>query len=176
MQAMRTRTRLAVLGLAALVGGALLGQTVAVEAGQPAPLPVQIPIRDLSEPPTPPLDARPFVPLPTRQRKVRKARPAKRRHVARPRPPRKPKAPRPPAPAAGPKLEQRPEVPTESIMSLDALPPAKPAPGPAHDKTPGSQAAPAPKPAPAPAAPPAPAPAEFPPKPAAGPPPAPAKP
>ncbi len=129
--------------LAALVMAAFLGTAVWAEAG-PAPLPVQIPIRDIHEPATPDVSARPFVSRPART-KTRRAKPV-RRH----RRPDPPKAARPapaPAPAAqaGPKLEQRYEAPTESIM-------VPPAPAAASNPKPGAaEFPPQPEPAPAPA-------------------------
>lgn len=178
---MDTTKRLAGLALAALVGGALLWEPVPVEAGQPAPLPVQIPIRDAGEPPSPPLEARSYVPSPAHSRKSRRARPVKhRRRAASPRPVQPPKAAKTPqapkAPAAGLQLEQRPEAPTESIMPLDSFPGPAPATAPKSAPSPAAGQASGPRPAPAPAAPPGPAPAEFPPSPAAGPASAPAKP
>jgi hypothetical protein len=196
---MMTKGRLAGLALAALVGGGLLAEPLASLAGMPAPLPVQIPIRDASEPPTPSYEAKPFVSSPARTHRKRTVR--KRRAPARSRSARK--SPTPPVATAtatksGPKLEQRQEAPTESIMSLDLLPTpdslgpagkgmppagAKPATGagpepkPATAPLPGATGGPGstlaePKPAPEPK------PAEFPPKPENGakPPAAPAKP
>jgi hypothetical protein len=156
---MDCKGRLATLALAALVGGGLLlGGSLTAVAGQPAPLPVQIPIRDASEPPTPGIGAKPFTPAPA-HRKVRRTRPA--RHRRRPAAPKPAQAPKAPTTTTGPKLEQRPEAATESIMSLDTLPAptgAKAGPAPASG----------PKPAPASAPPPGPAAAEFPPVPDTG--------
>lgn len=117
------------------------------QAGQPAPLPTQIPIRDISAPPTPDTPPRPFYsrPAPTR-RHVKKTR----RHRARPAPQRPAAKPATPAKAAsGPTLEHRYEAPTESIIPLESL--GGPAPA-TSGKTAGPKAASGPKPAVAPVA------------------------
>lgn len=140
------------------------------EAGMPAPLPTQIPIRDISAPPTPNTPPRPFVRKPASSRRRHVTR--HKRHAAR-----KPAAQKPaPQPAAantsGPRLEQRYEAPTDSLF----LPPAKPQgtatmassgpaaatfpPEPAPAKAAGAPATPQPAPAAAPNQAPAPAPAQ----------------
>uniref|UniRef100_I2Q096 Uncharacterized protein n=1 Tax=Desulfovibrio sp. U5L TaxID=596152 RepID=I2Q096_9BACT len=141
---------------AAAALAALLGMTVpvwpqAAEAGPPAPLPTQIPIRDVSAPPTPGTPARAFTPKPAHRPHKRK-RPARRpvRHPV-PRPAPGQKAVRPAGNPATPKLEQRFEAPTESIFPLGPEP--APAGAPAAVANPGGKPAPAefpPEPAPAP--------------------------
>lgn len=172
--------------LATVVGGGLLAAPPTGLAGQPAPLPIQIPIRDVGEPPTPAIEGQAFAPAPVVSHRRRPWK--KRRHAVRRRRPPKRLATPPPkaAPVAGksgPRLEQRPEAATESILPLDLLPGpdgAAPAKGSAAKPvapakaTSGPQAASAPKAEPKPA----PAPAELPPQPGKGatPPAAPAKP
>jgi len=91
------------------------------EAGMPAPLPTQIPIRDINTPPSPGMPA-PFVPRPA-SRKSRRAKTAKRHAAKRPTPAvaatPAPAAAKAPAQSPGlPRLEQRYEPPTETILPL----------------------------------------------------------
>ena len=139
---------LAALALAGPAGG---GEAL---ADTPAPLPTQIRIRDVSQPPTPSTPAKPFVSKPVK-RKPRRAKAP--RHT-----PALPKAQAPvesrgPAPVSQnpsqPKLEKRYEAATDSIFPLDPEPAKAPGPAPAKPA----------EPAPAPAAfPPEPAPAKAP--------------
>ncbi|WP_428567860.1 MAG: hypothetical protein ACP59X_08535 [Solidesulfovibrio sp. DCME] len=154
------------VSLRALLPGALAGLILAgavlcppetaatAAAGLPAPLPTQIPIRDINSPPTPNTPPTPFTPKPA---------PAKRRHAKKPRqqqarPPAPQAAPRAKA-QAGPKLEQRMEAPTESIIPLDTLPSQAP-PATAGPAEPKAASGPTPATGPKPAA------VEFPPEPA----------
>lgn len=160
---MKRVRKLVVLGaLAALVATTVPGRPPAAEAGQPAPLPTQIPIRDISAPPTPNTPATPFTPKPA-ARKHRRAKPTRRHQTAHPvsRPaPRAKGATAPPAgnPAA-PKLEQRFEAPTESIYPLEPEPAKGPTPTVSGGRKPTPVEFP-PEPAPAPAPTTAPAPAK----------------
>ena len=149
---------LTVWALTGLLWGGLVVLPLAVEAGMPAPLPTQIPIRDSSEPPSSMQPAQPFVPVPSRKSRHRRRKPVRHR---RPAPARQPMAPRaaktPPAPPAvstqrAPQLEQRQEAPIETLIPLDSLPAPAPAPAPeprAAGSTPAQAGLP-PKPAPAP--------------------------
>ncbi|MEA4856462.1 MAG: hypothetical protein AAGU21_04045 [Solidesulfovibrio sp.] len=150
--------------LAALVlAGAVLAppeRATTAEAGLPAPLPTQIPIRDINAPPTPNTPATPFTPKPAPSRRRQAKKPRKR-----PAAPLAAKTAPKAAPSAGPSLEQRYEAPTENIIPLDSLTNQSPA---------ATKGAAEPRPAPGPK----PAPVEFPPEPAPAPkaqPPAPAK-
>jgi len=141
------------------------------EAGTPAPLPTQIPIRDINSPPTPNTPPVPFSPKPSHVRRHRVTRHKKR---APRRPPTRTPAPTPrqtPANPAMPRLEQRYEAPTESLYlpppqapakapaQSTATPPKKTSgPVPGGDQPPATAQFP-PEPAPAPAPQPAPMPA-----------------
>ncbi|HCR14443.1 MAG TPA: hypothetical protein PKD41_15005, partial [Solidesulfovibrio sp.] len=104
--------------LAACIAAASLVETRdTAEAGMPAPLPTQIPIRDITAPPTPNTPTTPFTPAPAPAKRRRVKKPRKRQ----PRPAPQQSAPKAQAPA-GPKLEQRYEPPTESIIPLDPVP------------------------------------------------------
>lgn len=150
------RKFLATTLLAAVLGLAVAVPSEPVEAGQPAPLPTQIPIRDVSAPPTPNTPVKPFAPKPTRGH--RRAKPPRKRAAPHPAPSPKAALPAPAGNAAGPKLEQRFEAATESIFPLGPepgpAPAALPAPGKAPDRKPAPVEFP---PEPAPAAAPAPA-------------------
>lgn len=130
---MNTRRRAAIVFFAIILCGAVLLPAVLAEA-EPAPLPVQIPIRDASEPPSSLQTPAPYYPTATRSRRHRR-KPAKRRHRTAIKRTRRngqqsqPKSAQAPAPH-GPQLEQRPETPTESIMPLEPLPAPAPAPAP----------------------------------------------
>jgi len=150
---------LAVWALTGLLWTGLVVLPLAVEAGMPAPLPTQIPIRDSSEPPSSLQPAQPFVPAPSRKSRHRRRKPVRHRRSA---PARQPMAPRaaqtPPAPStvsnqSAPRLEPRQEAPIETLIPLDSLPAPAPAPAPAPQaagSTPAQAGLP-PKPAPAPA-------------------------
>lgn len=146
---------LAVWALTGLLWGGLVVLPLAVEAGMPAPLPTQIPIRDSSEPPSAMRPAQPFVPTPSHKPRHRRRKPVRHRRPAPARPPMAPRAatPMPASPAVSnqraPKLEQRQEAPIESLIPLDSLPAPAPAPQ-AAGSTPAQAGLP-PTPAPAPA-------------------------
>ena len=141
---------------AMLAALALAGPAVGDEAlaDTPAPLPTQIRIRDVSQPPTPSTPAKPFVSKPVK-RKPRRAKAP--RHTPAPPKAQAPPESRGPAPVSQnpsqPKLEKRYEAATDSIFPLDPEP----------AKAPGQAPAKPAEPAPAPAAfPPEPAPAKAP--------------
>ena len=117
----------------------------AAEAGMPAPLPTQIPIRDINTPPSSGIPAKPFSPR-VASHKSRRGKAARRHAAKKPAAAATPKAaPAPaPAPAANrtqtpglPRLEQRYEPATETILPVG--PETSPAifpPEPAPAKTP----------------------------------------
>lgn len=148
---------LAVWALTGLLWGGLVVLPLAVEAGMPAPLPTQIPIRDSSEPPSAMRPAQPFVPTPSHKPRHRRRKPVRHRRPAPARPPMAPRAatPMPASPAVSnqraPKLEQRQEAPIESLIPLDSLPAPAPAPAPQAAGSTPAQAGLPPTPAPAPA-------------------------
>jgi hypothetical protein len=137
------------VAMATLLATAAPGTPDQAEAGTPAPLPVQIPIRDIGAPPTPNAPPAPFVPR-SAPKKHRRSKPARKRPTSNS----PAQAPSPARASTGPKLEQRYEAPTESIYPLEP----EPAKGPSSAPTAGKQPAPvAFPPEPAPAAAPAPA-------------------
>jgi len=154
----RMRKLVALGALAALVATAVPGRSGTAEAGLPAPLPTQIPIRDISAPPTPNTPPTPFTPKPA-TRKHRRAKSARKRPTPRPTPRAKAATATPTGNPATPKLEQRFEAPTESIYPLEPEPAKGPAPTVSGGRKPTPVEFP-PEPAPAPAPNPTPAPAK----------------
>lgn len=155
---MDNRGRAATIIFALFLSAGLLLAAIPTEAGTPAPLPVQIPIRDINEPPSSLQTAAPYAPAwPQKRHSRRKS--VKRRHrttakrntrTARQAPARTAPAPAPASANRAPQLEQRREAPTESIMPLEPLP----APAPAPSATPAPTPAPTPPAGPAAATPP----------------------
>jgi hypothetical protein len=165
------RNMVAMGAVAALLATAIPEFSGTAEAGMPAPLPTQIPIRDVSAPPASNTPAY-FVPK-RATKKYRRAKPTKKRSTARSAPRAAKEAPAPvgattAAPkSSGPKLEQRYEAPTESLFLPEpettgkgATPKAtagqKPSPiefppEPAAAAAPKAASTPAPAPAPTPA-------------------------
>lgn len=167
------RNMVAMGAVAALLATAVPELPGAAEAGMPAPLPTQIPIRDVSAPPTSNTPSS-FVPK-RATKKHRRAKTARKRSATHQAPQAATEAPVPPNATAavpkssGPKLEQRYEAPTESLLfpepeaagkgaGAKTAPgqkpspiefPPEPAPAAAPKGAPASTPAPAPAPTPA---------------------------
>jgi hypothetical protein len=144
---------LALLAVLATGEAGLPGQAL---ADTPAPLPTQIRIRDVSQPPTPSTPAKPFVSRPAKHKSRRAKAP---RRPAAPPTAQAPAREAGPAPVAQnpaqPKLEKRYEAATESIFPLDPEPAKAPNPATGKPAEPGPAPAafpPEPAPAKAPAA------------------------
>lgn len=136
------------------------------EAGMPAPLPTQIPIRDISTPPAPGMTPGPVMTRSTTTKRHRHVKRTRKHHTTRRSARARTRTQKPSAPPAqnstGPKLEQRFEAPTESIYPLGPDParkatsgqkntplPFPPDPSPAPAPAPASVKAPVAAPAPA---------------------------